>query len=61
MISPVGALIVEAGTKAKKKPSKTHTAVASCGCEVTVSWFSENSHTIGTSRCTEHPVRVRTA
>jgi hypothetical protein len=54
MQSPVGSLILDAETRSKKKPSKVHTSKADCGCEVTVSWFSEDSRTTKTVRCPEH-------
>lgn len=53
-MNPIGVLILDAESKAKKKASKMHTSKESCGCDVTVSWFSEDSRTIRIERCHEH-------
>jgi hypothetical protein len=53
MSSPIGALMIEAGTKSAKKPNG-HTAVAPCGCEVHVSRFGQSSQRIAPSPCVTH-------
>lgn len=58
--SPIGALILDAESRAKKKASKAHTASALCGCEVTVSWFSEDSRWTKIERCEEHETKRKT-
>lgn len=57
MVDSIGTMIVQAEEIAKKKASKEHTVVASCGCQVRVHWFSANSRSYGIDRCSEHPVR----
>lgn len=52
--SPIGALILDAESRAKKKASKAHTSTASCGCEVTVTWFTAQSTTNKIEPCAEH-------
>jgi hypothetical protein len=53
--SPIGALLIEAGEKAKKKATKVHTSTAKdCGCQVTVTWFSEKSTSNKIERCHLH-------
>lgn len=55
MTDPVGRLIVEAERKARKKPNG-HTATAECGCQVTITWFSERSNRAEIDRCADHPI-----
>lgn len=57
MVDSIGTMMVKAEEIAKKKASKEHTVVASCGCQVRVHWFSANSRSYGIDRCSEHPVR----
>lgn len=54
MASPVGSLILDAEARAKKKASRSHTSIGACGCEVTVTWFSENSRANKIEPCAEH-------
>lgn len=52
--SPIGRLITDAETRAKKKASQSHTSTEECGCQVTVSWFSDKSRANKIEACSEH-------
>ena len=55
---PVGLLYLDAVKKAKKK-AHGHTSEAPCGCAVTVTYFSEISHSTKFERCAAHPKSER--
>lgn len=57
VVSLIGALMVEAETKAKTKANGYLAKATDCTCEVEVVWFSESSRRYRISRCAEHPVR----
>lgn len=52
--SPIGGLYLDAQSKAKMK-ANGHESTAPCGCAVTVTFFSDDSHRTDFSRCIEHP------
>lgn len=52
--SPIGALMLDAERRGKKKSTGTHTSQKDCGCEVEVSWFSENSRRVAFRHCSVH-------
>lgn len=55
--SPIGGLYLEAQRRAKQKASRQHTCEAPCECRVSVSWFTEDSHSVRFEPCHEHADR----
>lgn len=52
--TPIGTLILDSEARSKKKATKAHTSTSSCGCQVSVSWFSEDSRSMKIERCSDH-------